>query len=94
MKILLKILKFLKKNDELKDTVLESPYSMSYKFNYGELLEKIDNMEAKILNNIANESIDNTDLKNSSINNTEESSSINNTVITFGSLGITKESTK
>ena len=84
----------LKKNDELKDTVLESPYCMSYKFNYGELLEKIDNMEAKILNNIANESIDNTDLKNSSINNTEESSSINDTVITFGSFNVSKESTK
>jgi ubiquitin-protein ligase len=69
----------LKKNDYLKDSTFESPYNMSYKFNYIELLDKIDVMKERILHNIANESIDNTVF--GIIDSTE---SINDTVITFG----------
>jgi len=57
----------LKKNDELKDIILESPYNMSFKFTYDELLEKIDVMEGKILNNIVSESIDNNLITSSDI---------------------------
>jgi len=78
----------LKKNDELKDSILESPYGMSYKFNYDKLLEKIDVMETKILNNIANESIDN-NIPTKSIDNEKSDYKeciIDDTIITFGSF--------
>jgi ubiquitin-protein ligase len=75
----------LKKNDELKDTILESPYSMSFKFSYHELLEKIDVMEEKILNDIGNKSIDSSLAKDDSINST---------VLTIDSLSISETKSK
>ena len=85
----------LKKNDELKDIILESPYSMSYKFNYGELLQKIDVMEAKILNNIEKESIDSSLVKDDSINNNAEKNGfIDDTVLKIDLLSISETKSK